>query len=245
MPNRSPAESLLALFAAPDRAAAILGDLTEMAHTRGRLWFFVAYARTLFSLTRRILLALVVATIARQIIVNSFHIPLRHILAAWGTTNGPFLFSFMGQILAFITDTLWFVLPFAAARYGVRDRFVQFTFAVSVGATVAFLFIPFASLLCAIATLALAAIAAISPTWRKPLIVLFSAVATAFLAIPAVNATDALILSCHPAGSAGSVLTHYGPMLAFRSSLLAVAIVCSRLHRRLLGLPSSADRPLA
>ena len=49
MPNTSPAEALLTLIAGPDRAAAMLGDLTEMAATRSRLWFWTSYARTAIS----------------------------------------------------------------------------------------------------------------------------------------------------------------------------------------------------
>jgi hypothetical protein len=242
MPKTAATEWLLALFAGRTRAAAILGDLTEMAHTRGRLWFWMAYARTLFSLTWRVVLALVVATAGRQIIDNSFHIYIWHAFAAWRTTSNPFLLS-SGPILYYIMDTLWFVLPFAAVRYGVRDRFVQLTFAVAVWITVAFFFfIPWASLLCAAATLALAAIAIISPNWRKPLAILLCTVTTAFLASPAVRAVDILIISYHPAGSTRHIFAHYGPMLAFRSSLLAVAFACSRLHRWLLEPPSLTGR---
>ena len=43
MPKPTPAEWLLARLTEPERAAAIYGDLTEMAATRGRLWFAAAY----------------------------------------------------------------------------------------------------------------------------------------------------------------------------------------------------------
>ena len=42
-------ETLLARLTTADCAAAILGDLTELSATRGRLWFWTAYARTLLS----------------------------------------------------------------------------------------------------------------------------------------------------------------------------------------------------
>jgi hypothetical protein len=233
MPNPSPAESLLALIAGPDRAAAILGDLTEMAATRGHLWFWAVYGRTLLSLTWRIVLALVVATVGRQIIVNSFHTYTTHTDVAWRTTHAPFLPDHMGPLLYSIVSTLLFVLPFAAVRYGLRDRFVQLSFAVAVGTTVAF-FIPFASLTCAIATLAISAATLFSSTWRKPLEVLLWTGAAGLLAEAAVGAVDTVILSHHPAESTRHFFAHYGAMLIFRSSLLAVAFVCSRLHHRLL-----------
>ena len=46
----APTEWLLARIAGPNRAAAIMGDLVELSSTRGRLWFWTAYARTLISL---------------------------------------------------------------------------------------------------------------------------------------------------------------------------------------------------
>ena len=239
------AEWFLSQDLGSERAAAIMGDLEELALTRGRLWFFAAYFRTLFTFTWRIVLALVVATVIRQIIVNSFHVYLIHTDTVWRTTNGPFLINTMGPLLAFITQPLWFVLPFAAVRYGVRDHFVQLTFAVAVGTTVAFLFIPFASLTCAIATLVLAAAAFFSSTWRKPLAVLLCTGAAGFLALAAVNAIDTALLARHPALWTSHFFRHYGMMLIFRSSLLALAIVCSRLHKLLLGDPSPPDLTFA
>jgi hypothetical protein len=47
---RNLAESLLARLTTRTRAAAILGDLLELSATRGRLWFWTTYARTLLSL---------------------------------------------------------------------------------------------------------------------------------------------------------------------------------------------------
>jgi hypothetical protein len=174
MRNASLAESFLALIAGQERAAAILGDLTEMAATRGRLWFAAAYLRTLFSLTWHIVLALLVADIGRQMIFDLFHVYILHTPAAWRDVTGSWLnlLNGSGPLLACIMSTLWFALPFAAVRYGLRDRFVQLTFVVALGTTVAFLAIPWASLLFAAATLILAASALTSKTWRKPLEVL-------------------------------------------------------------------------
>ncbi len=50
MPKPTPAEWLLARLTEPERAAAIYGDLTEMAATRSRLWFWTNYFRALISL---------------------------------------------------------------------------------------------------------------------------------------------------------------------------------------------------
>jgi len=247
MPKTSPAESLLSLFAGSTRAAAILGDLTEMAATRGRLWFWSAYARTLVTFTWRIVLALTVAMAGRQILVNSFHDYMAHTPSAWRDATGSWLYllNYSGPLLASITATLWFVLPFAVVRYGRRDRFVRLTFSVAVGSTLAFLCIPFASLMCAAATLALAAAALFSRTWRKPLAALLCTGAFGLLSLVAVNAIDSALLSHYPALWTSHFFRHYGAMLIFRSSLLVVALVCARLHKLLLDNPHTPDPALA
>jgi hypothetical protein len=228
----SPAEFILALFTGPTRAAAILGDLEELAQTRGRLWFAAAYARTLFSFTWRIVLALFVADIGRQTIFDVFHLYIRHTPAAWRHATGSWidLLNSSGPLLACIMSTLWFVLPFAVVRYGRRDRFVQLTFAVAIGTTLAFLAIPFASLACAVATLALAAAALLSRTWRKPFEVLLWTEAAGLAMIAAANAVRLRFLFAH----GHRVLIGNGFALLFQTSLLVLAIVCARMHTLLL-----------
>jgi hypothetical protein len=234
----------------PERGAAILGDLTEMAATRGRLWFAAAYARTLVALTWRIVLALFVADVGRQTIFDLFHLYLRHTPAAWRNSTGSWLdlLNSMGPLLACIMSTLWFALPFAAVRYGVRDRFVQLTFAVAVGTTVAFLFIPWASLACGAATLVLAAAAFLSRRWRKPFEVLAWTGAVGFLSLAAFTILSHQFFSEHPAiaSSPGShPLALDALVFSFQGSLLVIALVCSRLHKLLLGNPDTRDRTVA
>ncbi len=81
--HRSVAELLLALFTGREQATVIYGDLIEMAATRGHLWFAAAYARTLISLSWRILVALFVAEIARQFLFDLFHLYMRNSPAVW------------------------------------------------------------------------------------------------------------------------------------------------------------------
>jgi hypothetical protein len=243
MHRTSAPEWLLACAAGPDRAAAIMGDLTEMAAVRGQIWFWMAYARTLFSLTWRIVLALFVADVGRELMFNLAGAYFRHTPYAWRTTNGPFLLDHMGPLLAGIMSTLWFALPFAGVLYGVRDRFVQLTFAVAVGTTVAFLFIPWASLACAAATLILAAAALASKTWRKPLEVLLWTGSAGLVMIAAADAVRlrVLVLFAH----SHSLLAGNAFALLFQTGLLTLAIVCSRVHRLILGPRLPADRDLA
>jgi hypothetical protein len=242
MLKSTPAEWLLARLTDPTRAAAILGDLTEMAATRGRLWFYAAYARTLFSLTWRIVLALFVADIGRQLIFDLFHLYISHTPTAWRNTTGSWLelLNSSGPLLACIMSTLWFALPFAAVRYGVRDRFVQLTAAVALGTTLAFLCIPWASFVCAVATMILAAAALISRSWRKPLEVLLwtGAAGLSMIAVADTVRLRVLVLIAH----SHSVLAGNAFALLFQTGLLALAFVCSRLHAPLLREPPQPTR---
>jgi hypothetical protein len=65
------AESLLARLADKDRAAAIYGDLVELSATRGRLWFWTVYARTLISLGWRTPVAFVVAIVSMRVMFKA------------------------------------------------------------------------------------------------------------------------------------------------------------------------------
>jgi hypothetical protein len=233
-PKRPLAEHILTLSVGPTRAAAILGDLTEMAATRGRAWFVAAYLRTLVSLTWRLVLALFAAEVCREFIFDSFHIYLQHAPAAWRTASGPYLnlLNGSGPLLACILSTLWFALPFAAVRYGVRDRFVRLTFAIALGTTVAFYCIPIASAIAAAATLTVAGATLLSRSWRRAAVAL-AAVGLSGLAALAAAAwlMPFVVLFLHRH-------LHLGyptrlPMLAFQASLLLIAIVCSTLHSRL------------
>ena len=244
MPRPAFAESLLALLAGRDRAAAIYGDLTEMAAARGRLWFFAAYIRTLMSLGWRLVVALFVADIARQFVFDLYHLYMRHTPAVWRDATGSFvdLLNLSGPLLACIMSTLWFALPFAAVRYGRRDPFVRLTAVVAAGTTITFLAIPWISLLAAAAMLALACAAFLSSRWRKPIEVLTWTGAAGLLSLAAFTVLSRRFLSQHPVishglGSHPHVVN--AMVFSFQGSLLLVAIVCSRVHHWLLR-PDSA-----
>jgi hypothetical protein len=237
------AESLLALFAGRPRAAAIYGDLTEMAATRGRLWFLAAYLRTLLTFTWRIVLALFVADVGRQLAFDTFHLYLRVTPSAWRANDGSFvnLLNASGPLLACIMSTLWFALFFALVRYGRRDPFVRLTALVTAGTFLAFLAIPWISLLAFAATLALVCAAFLSSRWRKPFEVLAWTGAAGLLALAAFTVLSRQFLGQHPAiahGLGAHPLALDALVFSFQGSLLLVAIVCSRLHRLLLEPPA-------
>jgi hypothetical protein len=244
MPNRI-AESFLALFAGRPRAAVIYGDLTEMAATRGRGWFAAAYLRTLVSLTWRIVLALFVAVVSRELIFDAFHVYTSLTPRTWRTTDAPYLLNSAGPLLACIMTTLWFVLPFAAVRYGLRDRLVRLTFVVALGTTVAFLFIPTASLLFAATTVAVGAAALFSRTWRRPAIALAAIGATGLIALATELSFIRLVLRDFHIRHAPPVV--YGALMptVFQATLLLIALVCSRAHHWLADGQASPNSKIA
>lgn len=240
MSNKSISESILALFAGRERAAAIYGDLTEMAATRGSLWFAAAYVRTLATFTWRIVLALFVADATRQALFDLFHLYLRHTPLVWrnASVSVADILNSSGPLLACIMSTLWFALPFALVRYGRRDRFVRLAFAVALGTTIAFLAIPWVSLAAAAATVAVAFAAFLSSRWRKPFEALAWTGAAGLLALGAFTVLARHLLARHPA--LASVLGGSSLLISFQASLLLVAFVCSRVHRWLLESPGIA-----
>ena len=224
-------ESLLARLTTPDRAAAILGDLTEMATTRGRLWFWMVYARTLAILSWRIIVAVVVAMSLYQLLGNTlFHAHMRH------APPGPHLPMLL--IFWFEPSFPWFVLPFAVMLYGLRDRFVHLTAIAALGTTIAFLFLPRFSFAGVVITLALIALALLFSGWWKPTTVLATTVAFAFWCGIAASHLSMFLRSHDYIPAYGHGIAGLEPMLAARGSMLASAYLCARLHRWLLESPN-------
>ena len=124
-------EWLLARIAGPDRAAAIMGDLTEMAATRGRLWFAAAYVRTLVSLGWRAPVAFLCAYICTRhnwlgyVIFGS--LGLFHRIPP----NDPAHTGRRSQmLLELFLIALNLILPFVLVRFGLRDRLTQLASAI-------------------------------------------------------------------------------------------------------------------
>jgi hypothetical protein len=220
------AEFILAIFVGRERAVALYGDLLELAHSHGRLWFFGAYARTLAVLSWRIAAAVVAGMVLRQFLVNTlFHFAMRHPASS---PNPPILLTFLSD-----PSPLWYFLPFAAVLYGVHDRFVRLTAIAALGTTAAFLFMAPLLLLCAVTTLLLTASVLIG--WWKQAAVLVGAVAFYFVSGMAAGDLSMTLLSHGYIAHYGSGITGLEPMLAFRGSMLLSAYLCARLHGWLIG----------
>jgi hypothetical protein len=105
------------------------------------------------------------------------------------------------------------------------------------GTTVAFLAIPWASLVCAAATLVLAIAAFTSRTWRKPFEVLLWSGAAGLAMIAASNAVRLRVPLLFAHGHRVLVGNTYA--LLFQTGLLVLAFACSRMHTLLLRQPAA------
>jgi hypothetical protein len=235
MPNF--AERLLARITDRTRAAAIMGDLLELAQTRGRFWFAASYLRTLISLAWRTPIAFLAGWAAFQLATSAIEFCILHTPVAWQTAmrSGPF--ASMGPLVATVPLALWFMLPFGLIRYGRRDKFVQLAGASALLASVAFLdprlLSPIPAIAVATVTVALLAI----PAWRRAVVVLLSTVAAGSAAAVAILfgaglASHYLAEQLHP----GRLIYKSQPPWAAvdLAALLVLAVLCSSLHDRLL-----------
>jgi hypothetical protein len=216
VPRPSILESLLALFAGRDRAAAIYGDLIEMAAARGRFWFAAAYARTLLSLTWRPLTAFFAGAILYAFLNDRLVFPAMWFFAM----SHPHL----GEPIGDVTLALFFLVPFAAIRYGLRDRVVQLALA-SVLLAIGVVFIGLAwdipEAWIAFGLLASVCIVAATP-WRRLLVP---------LAVSCTLGAIILEISFYVDWAVPGLRSLF-PVLPAFFDVLAMAIVFSWSHRR-------------
>jgi hypothetical protein len=226
------AEWVLARLTTPARAAAILGDLLEVSTTRGRLWFWIAYTRTLVSIGWRTPVALVGAFVLSRWTVEALFTTERHLFPhLYGINHHAAPHPIWQTPLWDSLIALVYVLPFVLVRFGLRDRFTQLTLAFFLLTT------PFYSLnwvgwdFSGVVT-AIMIFAALSlRTWRRPMIVLAGTVAPA--AIAQFFAGYALFFFLDYFGVRspewGRAMNLYRAM-----GICIAALVCSYLYRRLL-----------
>jgi hypothetical protein len=234
MPKTTPAEWLLARIIGPDRAAAIMGDLTELAATRGRLWFWTAYVRALISLGWRTPVAFLFAIASVRLMFSAVfpwlanHITRNMMDAGLFGENNPHFRMAIWNLVILTTQCLCFALPFVLVRLGLRSRLTQLAGALFLVSAPAYIYRPWLLDLAGL-SLAIAIVAALLlPLWRKPMAVLaatcatfIAAVATCFYILATVYHDNPLSLPMSKVGICDGV----GIALAL--------IVCSLLHRRL------------
>ncbi len=225
-------EATLSRYTPPDRAASILGDLLETAQTKGRLWFWMSFTRILCSLAWRVPVAWLGAYAfgGSVIALMMTHDPL-FLSADFKNINpsGPIARPAL-LVLATPGMVLWFIAPYAALRFGLRDRFSQLAVALFTLTTLTLLFGRYSAVLVTGAALLVTAIIAalIVRVWRKPIIALGLTVGVALGGLVGIlNITERLI-DYHPDWSYNQ---HWFVVrLALTISFAILAATCSLMH---------------
>jgi hypothetical protein len=250
--STAPSEWLLAFVTNPTRAAAILGDLTEMAATRDRLWFWTAYVRTLVTLGWRTPVAFICAIVGMRFIyrvVISWPMSwlMYHKGHAWIYAQiHPHVRGFHWILCMLMVQALFFALPFVLIRFGLRNRLTQLACALLLITLPIFILSPsplMLDLFTIFSVLAIA-VALLLPLWRRPLIVL----AATCIPIVAMNPFFFLWMAyvfhkSIPLRYVYSVQAIYS--ISQMTAFTLAAIVCVYLYRRLLQRPLASDRTIA
>lgn len=229
-------EAVLTLLTGRDRAAAIMGDLAELATSRGRLWFYISYARTLLAVGWRAGAAFLVALASVRVMTRLYPMWVQHQLhhlAAARQVNMFFgqLAVTTGPLLDAIAMCLWFTLPFAWVLFGRHDRVTRSAMALFCSTLPVFSLGAWLIDASLILTLLVLLAALFSSGWRRPMVVVALTSMTAIAGIIASIRLLALLahrafLTFTPSRGVGWLSTAFALGLA--------GIVCTRLHAVLL-----------
>ena len=245
--SRAVTEWLLARVTTPDHASAILGDLLELSASRGRLWFWAAYARTLLSLGWRTAPTAFLVAVASMTFI--FAPVIKWLVHRGGSQRmDPGLFGnthlrIISWNFSMVTaQFLVLALPFILVRFGLRDRLTKLACALFLIAMPVFSlrqrFLDLSSLLIVVAVAAALAL----PQWRRPMIVL------AGMGITAVAwRVPFLVGLSHVYRRHLPYLSHSTQVIYDMTTFASAAVVCLYLYHRLLRQrpTSNSDSALA
>jgi len=227
-----PAEWLIARFAGERQAASIVGDLLEDAQERGQEWFWFSVAGIILSWTGRYLLALAVGLTSCQILWRCLPTPVFGRPGAFppGAQPSHNLWPFIAG-LGNVCMLLWIAAPYAAVRYGLRDRFAQLALFVCVTLSIAFVCwrIPIVLVISLGSTLLLVIAGLAVAYLRKLLLSLSLALALGYIATQFAFVLGAKYLEWMPPSISHSEQAQY---LGILLSAAFIAVACELMHHR-------------
>jgi uncharacterized protein (TIGR03435 family) len=225
-------EATLSHYTPPDRAASILGDLLETAQTKGRLWFWFSFIRVLGSLAWRVPVALLgaYAVGGTLIALMMTHDPLwldadfRHVNPSGTIATSAFM------VVAVPGMALWFVAPYAALRFGLRDRVGQLALVLLTVTTLTLLFGKYSTALVAGAAVLITLVvsALFRCDWRKPVVALSLAVGCSLAGVAAAMTITERAIDYHPDWSYN--MHWFVVHLALTIAFVILAAVSSAMH---------------
>jgi hypothetical protein len=247
MPKVPFAEWFLSQDIGPERGAAIMGDLEELAATRGRLWFWTEYIRTIISLGWRtggsaFILAFICVRFMYGTVIQwlmNHRVPTLMQAGLFGVYN-PHVRMITWNISMVMAQFLCFATPFVVVRFGLRNRLTQLTCALFVISMPVYTLRPWVMDLSGLLSILLIAAALVATPWRKPLAVL----AGTCLPAIAVKATYLFLLPSYRYRHIPRMPSSW-VVVSDAASFALAAIVCLYLYRRLLQRRPVTDRTLA
>lgn len=126
MRSASLAESLVRLVEGRDRAAVLVGDLIEIAQTRGRLWFALAVLRLLVSRLWRPVVGVIVVLFASLRLLAASEMALYGIHAQH---RPPFMWTPFFNVVSGGATVLGGSALYSVIRYGIGDLYTRLAFA--------------------------------------------------------------------------------------------------------------------
>ena len=236
MPKRPLPEIILALTTGCGRGTAIYGDLTELAATRGRAWFWLAYARTVISFTWRTAAGLLAGFLSYDLLLACFRLWDR---LAHDTTRAATGFDiiFIVMPLAYTALVIAGLLlaVYAGVRYGLRDRMALLACMIFLSHVIGFALDSI--LVASLAPAAVLTCALCVSAWRRPTVIYATTVlitAATFACLPFPLALATTYVEEH---LPHAHLTYKTPMpwsAIMVVTILIAMLVCSAMRRRLL-----------
>ena len=234
-----PAEWFLSQGIGLERAAAIMGDLEELAATRGRLWFWSAYLRALISLGWRTGgPAFILAFVCVRFMYGpgmwwlmNHRTPSLMDPGLFGVTS-PHVRMLCWNLALMTAQFLCFAFPFVLVRFGLRDRLTRLACALFLVTIPVYSLRPWVMDLSGLLALLLIAAALIAPYWRRSLAIL----AAAYLPAVAVKATYFLLLLLLPSYKYRHIprMPASWVVVSDAASFAVAAFVCVQMYRLLI-----------
>ncbi|HUD21397.1 MAG TPA: hypothetical protein VMQ60_01000 [Acidobacteriaceae bacterium] len=241
------AEWFLSQDIGEERAAAIMGDLEELAATRGRLWFWVEYIRTLIALGWRsggsafILAFAIIRVMFGRVIpwLMNHRVPTLMQAGLFGVYN-PHVRMITWNISMVTAQFLCFATPFVVIRFGMSNRLTRLACALFLISLPVYTLRPWIMDLSGLLSVLLIAAALVATAWRKQLAVL----AGTCLPAVAVKATYLFLLPSYRYRHIPRIPASW-VVVSDAISFAIAAIVCLKLYRWLLERPTMIDPTIA
>lgn len=118
------AEWIVGRFIPGERAAAVLGDLTELKAEKGAIWFWLSVLRVLIAFSWRSVLGTLVAFYLGGQILSILTMMLLNVDGIHRAKEQSWMLILLGNLDAM----LWMILTYGLIRYGSNDRVIRLAF---------------------------------------------------------------------------------------------------------------------